>query len=75
MPELIDKTSLVLQMEKQADFDSQPRACRRMVRLAQNFPTEQAVPVTAYLSLLSWLKSAGRISEEELTQWQKCVGI
>jgi len=75
MPEFVDKNSLVLMMEKHADYDSQPRACYRMVKIAKDFPTENAVPITTYLSLIASMLDSGKMTPDEVATWRKRAGI
>ena len=75
MPEMISKPALMLMMEKHADYDSQPRACRRMVRLVQGFPTEPVVDREVFLRLLAAYKEVRQLSPSEETAWKQMAGL
>ena len=44
MNDFVNRTDLLLMMEKRADFDAQPRACKRMVSVVRDYPAARAVP-------------------------------
>lgn len=52
MPDFVNRDDLMLLMEKQANYDTQPRACIRMIRVVRDFPSANAVPSELYLELL-----------------------
>lgn len=74
-PEVVSKNDLILMMDKQAAYDSQPRACRRMVRLVQGFPTEHVVDREVFLRLLAAYKEVRPLSPSEETTWKQMAGL
>lgn len=74
-PEVVSKNDLILMMDKQAAYDSQPRACRRMVRLVQGFPTEPVVDREVFLRLLEAYKAVRPLSPSEETTWKQMAGL
>lgn len=74
-PEVVSKNDLILMMDKQAAYDSQPRACRRMVRLVQGFPTEPVVDREVFLRLLAAYKEVRPLSPSEETTWKQMAGL
>ena len=71
MNDYVNRTDLLLMMEKRADFDSQPRACKRMVSVVRNYPAARAVPESVFLAVLSWYTR----TPEEREMWKQKAGI
>lgn len=71
MQEYVNREDLMLLMRKVADYDTQPRACYRMIRTVRDFPPSRAVPESLFLDLLS--KST--LNESEKIWWKQQAGI
>lgn len=71
MQEYVDRNDLMLLMRKKADYDSQPRACYRMIRTVRDFPPSRTVSEDVFLDLLN--KTV--LNENEKTWWKQQAGI
>ena len=71
MNDFVNRTDLLLMMEKRADFDSQPRACKRMVSVVRDYPAARAVPESVFLALLSRYAR----TPDEQKMWKQKAGI
>ena len=75
MPEMINKHDLVILMEKCADYDSQPRACKRMVKLVRSFPPEKVVSEDVFTALLARYQADASPSDQDIAQWKQKAGL
>ena len=71
MNDFVNRTDLLLMMEKRTDFDAQPRACKRMVSVVRDYPAARAVPESVFLALLSRYAA----TPDEQKMWKQKAGI
>lgn len=71
MQEYVNREDLMLLMRKRADYDTQPRACYRMIRTVRDFPSSRAVPENVFLDLLNHYVT----TENDKAQWKQKAGL
>ena len=71
MSDLINRSEMLALMERQADYDTHPKSCYRMIRAVRNFPAAHAVPADLFLDMLNSLAT----TQSEVTLWKQRAGL